>query len=112
MDYNQKLKYLDLENSNILKCYQGHIKLKILSKSVFILFLQPAGQKRNLILIVTLTLNEKDTVGLSQSLNVTHTQITYMIEMTNLNLQIRIQRKISRRLICNDNRFILIIGQF
>ena len=27
-------------------------------------------------------------------------------------LKIRIQRKISRRLICNDNRFILIIGQF
>ena len=81
MDYYQKFKYLDLENSNILKCYQGHIKLKILSKAVFILFLQPEGQWRNLILIVTLMLNEKDAVGLSQSLNVTHCQVTNMIEM-------------------------------
>ena len=36
MDNYQKFKYLDLENSNILKCYQGHIKLEILLKSVFI----------------------------------------------------------------------------
>ena len=57
-------------------------------------------------------LNEKDAVGLSQSLNVTHTQITYMIEMTIFDLQIRIQRKISRRLICNDDRFIVILPIF
>ena len=46
MDYYKSLKYLDLENSNIFKCYQDHIKLKILSNSVFIWPLEQGSTHR------------------------------------------------------------------